>query len=310
MRTLITGGAGFLGSHLCDYLLDRGHTVVCVDNLITGSTHNIAHLAGNKNFSFVEHDVAEPISVKGPFDYVLHFASPASPMDYGKYPLETLMTGSLGTRNTLELSLEGGARFMLASTSEVYGDPLEHPQREDYHGNVDITGPRAVYDEAKRFAETITMAYHRKHRLDVRIARIFNTYGPRMRLGDGRVIPTFMEQAINGEDLTVFGRGTQTRSFCYYRDMVEGLYGLLISDVIEPVNIGDPNEMPVIELAMMVLEISGAGSGIKHLDLPKGDPKMRKPDISRAKNLLAWEPLTPLEEGLTETLSYFQELLE
>ena len=310
MRTLITGGAGFLGSHLCDYLLDRGHTVVCVDNLITGSTHNIAHLAGNKNFSFVEHDVTEPISVKGPFDYVLHFASPASPMDYGKYPLETLMTGSLGTRNTLELSLEGGARFMLASTSEVYGDPLEHPQREDYHGNVDITGPRAVYDEAKRFAEAITMAYHRKHRLDVRIARIFNTYGPRMRLGDGRVIPTFMEQAINGEDFTVFGRGAQTRSFCYYRDMVEGLYGLLISDVIEPVNIGNPNEMPVIELAMMVLKISGAGSGIKHLDLPKGDPKMRRPDISRAKNLLGWEPLTPLEEGLTETLSYFQELLE
>lgn len=310
MRTLITGGAGFLGSHLCDYLLDRGHKVVCVDNLITGSTHNIAHLAGNKNFSFVEHDVAEPISVKGPFDYVLHFASPASPMDYGKYPLETLMTGSLGTRNTLELSLEGGARFMLASTSEVYGDPLEHPQREDYHGNVDITGPRAVYDEAKRFAEAITMAYHRKHRLDVRIARIFNTYGPRMRLGDGRVIPTFMEQAINGEDLTVFGRGTQTRSFCYYRDMVEGLYSLLISDVIEPVNIGNPNEMPVIKLARMVLKISGAGSGIKHLDLPKGDPKMRRPDISRAINLLGWEPLTPLEEGLTETLKYFQELLK
>ncbi len=310
MRTLVTGGAGFLGSHLCDYLLEKGHAVVCVDNLLTGAEDNIAHLSGDKNFTFVNQDVSESIDVDGPLDFILHLASPASPMDYHKYPIETLRVGAMGTYNALELARAMGARFMQASTSEVYGDPKMHPQKEDYPGSVDVTGPRAVYDEAKRYAEALALAYHRHHGLDVRIARIFNTYGPRMRRGDGRVIPAFMEQAIRGEDLTVFGDGTQTRSFCYYRDMAEGLYALLISDVMGPVNLGNPVEMTVMELARLVLELAGAECAIKHLELPRGDPKMRRPDISRAKELLGWAPKTPLEEGLKETLAYFRDLLE
>lgn len=309
MRTLITGGAGFLGSHLCDYLLERGHTVICVDNLITGNTDNIAHLFGNENFKFISHDVTEVLCVEGGLDHVLHFASPASPMDYHRFPIETLKVGSLGTHNALDLALSKGARFMLASTSEVYGDPLVNPQPEDYPGNVSTTGPRAVYDEAKRYAEAVTMAYRRQHRLDVRIARIFNTYGPRMRPEDGRVIPAFLSQAITGEDLTVFGNGTQTRSFCYYRDMVDGLYRLMVSAVAEPVNLGNPHEMTVMELAHLILKLTGANCGIKHLDLPQGDPKKRRPDISKAKKLLDWEPKTPLEEGLIETAAYFRALL-
>lgn len=309
MRTVITGGAGFLGSHLCDYLLEKGHTVICMDNLITGNTDNIAHLSGNENFKFIELDVTKVLSIDGELDCVLHFASPASPMDYHRYPIETLKVGSLGTHNALDLALSKGARFMLASTSEVYGDPLVNPQPEDYPGNVSLTGPRAVYDEAKRYAEAATMAYRRQHRLDVRIARIFNTYGPRMRLEDGRVIPAFLSQAIRGEDLTVFGDGTQTRSFCYYRDMVDGVYRLLLSDVADPVNIGNPHEMTVMELAHLILKFTGARCAIKHLDLPQGDPKQRKPDISKAKKLLNWEPKTPLEEGLRETTDYFRRLL-
>jgi dTDP-glucose 4,6-dehydratase len=310
MKILITGGAGFLGSHLCDYLLKEGHSVICVDNLLTGSPDNIAHLSGNQRFSFLEQDVTEPVRVEGPLDGVLHFASPASPMDYHRYPIETLKTGAQGTENALDLALEKGARFMLASTSEVYGDPTVHPQREDYTGNVNTIGPRAVYDEAKRYAEALTMAYHRTHSLEVCIARIFNTYGPRMRLGDGRVIPAFMEQAIRGEALTVFGRGTQTRSFCYYKDLIEGLHRLFLSEATEPVNLGSPQEKTVLELAQEVLELSGSGSQIKFLDLPEGDPKMRRPDISRAEQLLGWSPETPLKEGLRETLKYFREVIE
>lgn len=309
MRTLITGGSGFLGSHLCDYLLKEGHSVICMDSLLTGNLDNIAHLFGKENFSFIKYDVTNYIYVKGHLDNVLHFASPASPIDFSNLPIQTAKAGALGTHNALGLALAKGARFMLASTSEVYGDPKEHPQREEYTGNVSITGPRAVYDEGKRFAEAITLAYHRYHSLNVRIARIFNTYGPRMQLGDGRVIPAFMEQAINGDELTVFGSGTQTRSFCFYSDMVEGLYKLLCSDITEPINLGNQMEITVLELARIVLELTGSESKIKHLELPQDDPRLRRPDISKARKLLGWEPQTPLEKGLRETIEYYRKII-
>ena len=309
LRTLVTGGAGFLGSHLCDRLIQEGHHVVCMDNLITGNMDNIAHLIGNDNFKFIKHNVTEYIYVEGDLDYVLHFASPASPIDYQNLPIQTLKVGSLGTHKALGLAKAKGARFLLASTSEVYGDPLVHPQSEDYWGNVNPVGPRGVYDEAKRFAEAMTMAYHRYHGVDTRIARIFNTYGPRMRPNDGRVVSNFINQALRGEPLTVYGDGSQTRSFCYVSDMVEGVLRLLNSDVVEPINLGNPQEMTVKELAHLILEITGippqAGS-IVYEPLPQDDPKVRQPDITRAQQLLGWEPRVSLVEGLKETIEYFK----
>lgn len=309
LRTLVTGGAGFLGSHLCDRLIQEGHHVVCMDNLITGNMDNIAHLIGNDNFKFIKHNVTEYIYVEGDLDYVLHFASPASPIDYQNLPIQTLKVGSLGTHKALGLAKAKGARFLLASTSEVYGDPLVHPQSEDYWGNVNPVGPRGVYDEAKRFAEAMTMAYHRYHGVDTRIARIFNTYGPRMRPNDGRVVSNFINQALRGEPLTVYGDGSQTRSFCYVSDMVEGVLRLLNSDVVEPINLGNPQEMTMKELAHLILEITGippqAGS-IVYEPLPQDDPKVRQPDITRAQQLLGWEPRVSLVEGLKETIEYFK----
>lgn len=309
MRVLITGGAGFLGSHLCDRFLAEGHEVIALDNLITGNTDNIAHLAGNKNFRFIHHDVSNYIFVDGPIDAVLHFASPASPIDYLKYPIQTLKVGSLGTHNTLGVAHGKNARFLLASTSEVYGDPLVHPQTEDYPGNVDTIGPRGVYDEAKRFAEAITMAYHRVHGLDTRIVRIFNTYGPRMRLDDGRVVPNFVRQSLNDEPLTVYGDGSQTRSFCFYSDLIEGIYRLLMNpDFHEPVNIGNPREMTILKFAETVNEITGNTGGIVYKEERiKGDPQTRQPDISRAKELLDWEPQVSLEQGLKKTVDFFRD---
>ncbi len=310
VRVLITGGAGFLGSHLCDRFLAEGHDVVAMDNLITGNLHNIAHLKNNPSFAFVEHDVTNFISLDGPIDAIMHFASPASPIDYLKLPIQTLKVGAMGTHNALGLALAKGARILLASTSEVYGDPLEHPQKETYVGNVDTIGPRGVYDEAKRYAESLTMAYHRVHDVQTRIIRIFNTYGPRMRLSDGRVVPNFIAQAIRGEPLTVYGDGSQTRSFQYVSDLVDGAYRLLMSDFPEPVNIGNPYEMSIKEFAETVNEITGNPGGIVYEDQRiKGDPQTRRPDISRAKEILDWEPQVSLHDGLTKTIEYFKEVV-
>lgn len=305
-RVLITGGAGFIGSHLSDRLLEKGCEVIAMDNLITGSTANIAHLAGRRDFSFIHHDVTNYIYVDGPVDCILHFASPASPIDYLELPIQTLKVGSLGTHKALGLARAKNATFLLASTSEVYGDPLEHPQKESYWGNVNPVGPRGVYDEAKRFAEAMTMAYHRYHGVRTRIVRIFNTYGPRMRLNDGRALPAFMGQALRGEDVTVFGDGSQTRSFCYVSDLVDGIVRLLFSEEVEPVNIGNPAEMTILEFARKVVELCGGRSGIVHRPLPVDDPRVRRPDISRARRILGWEPKVNLDEGLRLTLDYFR----
>ena len=310
MRTLVTGGAGFLGSHLCDRLIKEGHEVICMDNLSTGSMDNISHLLGNNLFRFIHYNVTEYIYVEGPLDNVVHLASPASPIDYLEMPIQTLKVGSLGTHKALGLAKEKKARFLIASTSEVYGDPLVHPQPESYYGNVNPIGPRGVYDEAKRFAEALTMAYHRYHGVATRIARIFNTYGPRMRLNDGRVVPTMLGQALKGEDLTVFGDGTQTRSFCYVSDLMEGIYRLLLSDEFNPVNIGNPKEMCVLEFAHLVLSITGSNSKIVFKPLPQDDPRVRQPDISKSKEVLQWEPRVSLEEGLRETIVYFKKKLD
>jgi dTDP-glucose 4,6-dehydratase len=301
MKLLVTGGAGFLGSHLCNFLLSKGHSVICVDNLITGNMANIQHLVDNRNFKFIEQDITEYIPDKD-INYVLHFASPASPIDYLKLPIETLKAGSLGTFNALDLANKKNAKFLLASSSEVYGDPLVNPQEEDYWGNVNPVGPRAVYDEAKRFAEALTMAYHRKHGIDTKIARIFNTYGPRMRKDDGRAIPMFITQALNNESLTVFGDGLQTRSFCYVSDLIEGIYKLMLSDMNEPVNLGNPNEITILELARKILEITNSKNKIVYKPLPENDPKVRRPDITRAREKLGWTPEVPLDEGLRKMM--------
>jgi len=307
VRTVITGGAGFIGSHLCDRFVSDGHEVLCVDSLLTGSRRNFAHLVDHPRFQFVEHNVSEPIEIDGPVDNVLHFASPASPADYLAHPIPTLKVGSLGTHNALGLAKAKDARFLLASTSEVYGDPEVHPQREDYWGNVNPIGPRGCYDEAKRFAEAITMAYHRYHGIKTHIVRIFNTYGPRMRLNDGRVLPNFMRQALRGEPLTIFGRGEQTRSFCYVSDLVEGIVRLLNIEFAEPVNLGNPAEITVMQLAEEILSlVEGTQSKIVYEDLPQDDPKRRKPDISRAQSLLGWQPAIDRSEGLKRSLEYFR----
>ncbi len=308
MKALVTGAAGFLGSHLCEYLLERDVSVVGMDNLLTGDIANIEHLTG-RDFIFVQHDVTNYITLEGPLDYILHFASPASPIDYLKVPIQTLKVGSLGTHNALGLAKAKGARLLLASTSEVYGDPLVHPQAEDYWGNVNPVGPRGVYDEAKRFSEAMTMAYHRFHSVETRIVRIFNTYGPRMRVDDGRAIPAFMSQALRGEDVTVFGDGSQTRSLCFVSDLVDGLYRLLTSEITDPVNIGNPNEMTIRQLAEQIIELTGSKSRIIERPLPVDDPKVRQPDISRARSLLGWEPKVALDDGLGQTLSYFKRKL-
>jgi dTDP-glucose 4,6-dehydratase len=305
-RTLITGGAGFLGSHLCDYLTEKGHEVICIDNLSTGNMENISHLLGKKSFSFIQYDVTNYLHVDGELHNILHFASPASPIDYLRMPIQTLKVGSLGTHKALGLALSKKARFLLASTSECYGDPLVHPQTEEYWGNVNPVGPRGVYDEAKRFAESMTMAYHRYHGVETRIVRIFNTYGPRMRLEDGRALPAFMGQGLRGEDLTVFGDGTQTRSFCYVDDLVEGIYRLLCSAEALPVNLGNPDEITLLELAHRVLRVTGSRSRIVYRPLPEDDPKVRRPDIGKAKRLLGWEPRVSLDEGLQRVLPYFR----
>ncbi len=305
--SVVTGGAGFLGSHLCDRLLAEGHRVIALDNLITGNTDNIAHLAGNDRFAFLKHNVTTYIYLAGQADYVFHFASPASPIDYLELPIQTLKVGSLGTHNALGLAKAKGARFLLASTSECYGDPLQHPQREDYWGNVNPIGPRGVYDEAKRFAEAITMAYHRFHKLDTKIVRIFNTYGPRMRLRDGRVVPAFIGQALKGDPLTVFGDGQQTRSFCYVSDLIDGIYRLSQADYHEPVNIGNPTEFTILEFAKLVLKLTHGKSQIVNKPLPVDDPKQRRPDISLARKLLGWQPKVDLEAGLKKTIEFFRE---
>lgn len=307
MRILITGGAGFLGSHLCDRMLAEGHDVIAMDNLITGSTDNIAHLAGNQHFKFIEHNVTDYIYLKGELDAILHFASPASPVDYLELPIQTLKVGSLGTHNALGLALAKGARFLLASTSEIYGDPLIHPQTEDYWGHVNPIGPRGVYDEAKRFSEAMTMAYHRSHEVDTRIVRIFNTYGPRMRLRDGRVVPNFVSQALRGEPLTVYGDGGQTRSFCYVSDLVDGIYRLLMSNEVEPVNIGNPTEMTILQFAQTINELTHNPGGIRYEPLPKDDPKQRKPNIDKARRILGWEPKVNLAQGMKATIEWFSE---
>ena len=312
MRTVITGGAGFVGSHLCERFLAEGDEVLCVDNLLTGHRRNVAHLLSDPRFHFIEHNISEPLQIDGPVDNVLHFASPASPADYLAHPIPTLKVGSLGTHNALGLAKAKGARFLLASTSEIYGDPEVHPQREDYWGNVNPIGPRGCYDEAKRFAEAITMAYHRYHGVKTRIVRIFNTYGPRMRLNDGRVLPAFMGQVLRGEDLTVFGKGEQTRSFCYVTDLVDGIYRLLHNthDFAEPVNIGNPVELTVHELALEIIAmVPGCKSRIVYNPLPQDDPKRRKPDITRAQTLLGWNPTIDRAEGLARTLDYFRTVL-
>jgi dTDP-glucose 4,6-dehydratase len=306
VRVLITGGAGFLGSHLCDLFLDRGYEVIAMDNLITGSPENVGHLFGRRGFQFVNYDVTNYIHVPGPLNAVLHFASPASPMDYARYPIQTLKVGSLGTHKALGLAKEKNARFLLASTSEVYGDPLVHPQPETYLGNVDPISPRGVYDEAKRFAEAMTMAYHRYHGLDTRIVRIFNTYGPRNRIDDGRVVPTFIAQALRGEPLTVFGDGSQTRSFCYVSDLAEGIFRLLQADYDQPVNLGNPVEMTVLQFAELIQEVVGRRCEIAFRPLPEGDPKVRQPDITRARQVLGWEPRVDVREGLRQTIEYFR----
>ena len=304
---VVTGGAGFLGSHLCDRFLDEGYRVLCLDNLITGNLRNIRHQEKSRDFEYIRHDISKPVHIAGPVDYILHFASPASPVDYLRYPIQTLKVGSLGTHNSLGLAKLKKARLLLASTSEVYGDPLVHPQKETYWGNVNPTGPRGVYDEAKRFAEAITLAYHRYHKVDVRIVRIFNTYGPRMRIEDGRVVPNFIWQALHNKPLTVYGDGRQTRSFCYYTDMVEGIYRLLHGSIIGPVNIGNPDEFTILEFARMVVGMSGTKSRIVYEPLPKDDPKQRRPDISLARKHLKWRPKVKLAEGLEKTIRWFHE---
>jgi len=310
MRTIITGGAGFVGSHLCERFLAEGHEVVVVDSLLTGNIRNIEHLVDDPRFRFIHHNISLPLHLDGPVDNILHFASPASPADYLEHPIPTLKVGSLGTHNALGLAKAKGSRFLLASTSEVYGDPEVHPQREDYWGHVNPIGPRGCYDEAKRFAEAITMAYHRYHGVKTRIVRIFNTYGPRMRLNDGRVLPAFMGQVLRGEPLSVFGKGDQTRSFCYVTDLVDGIYRLLHSDYSEPVNIGNPAEMTVLELAHEILAmVPESKSRIDYLPLPQDDPKRRKPDIGKAQSLLGWEPKVDRAEGLARTLAYFRTVL-
>jgi dTDP-glucose 4,6-dehydratase len=304
-RVVVTGAAGFIGSHLCEALLDRGDAVVAIDNLLTGDTTNVAHLR-DRDFQFIRHDVTQYIDVEGPVDSVLHFASPASPIDYLELPIQTLKVGALGTHNALGLAKAKGARFLLASTSEVYGDPLEHPQHETYWGNVNPIGPRGVYDEAKRFAEAITLAYHRTHQVDTKIVRIFNTYGPRMRLRDGRAIPAFMSQALRNEDVTIFGDGSQTRSFCFVSDLVDGVLRLLASSTNDPVNIGNPHEMTIAEIATIIIKLVGSSSQLVQRPLPVDDPKQRQPDITRARTILKWEPKVSLEDGLLKTVEYFR----
>ncbi len=306
---VVTGGAGFLGSHLCDRLLAEGYKVIAVDNLITGNTNNISHLIGNEDFSFVKYDITNYIFLPGRIDFILHFASPASPIDYLKLPIQTLKVGSLGTHKVLGLAKEKKARVLIASTSEVYGDPVVHPQTEDYWGNVNPIGPRGVYDEAKRFAEAITMAYHRYHGLDTRIVRIFNTYGPRMRLDDGRALPAFVGQSLRGEDITVFGDGSQTRSFCYVSDLVDGIYKLLMSNETDPVNIGNPSEITIKQFAEEVIRLTGTKSKIVYQDLPEDDPKVRQPNIDKAKRILGWEPKVGRTEGLKITIDYFKKVI-
>ncbi|MBX2989889.1 MAG: SDR family oxidoreductase [Bacteroidetes bacterium] len=305
-HAVVTGGAGFLGSHLCDRLLAEGYRVTAIDNLITGDTRNISHLIGNEKFRFIKHDVTEYIYVDGAVHFILHFASPASPIDYLKLPIQTLKVGSLGTHKALGLAKEKNARFLLASTSEVYGDPLVHPQPESYWGNVNPVGSRGVYDEAKRFAEAMTMAYHRYHGVDTRIVRIFNTYGPRMRIEDGRAIPAFVSQALRGEDVTVFGNGSQTRSVCYVDDLIDGIYRLLLSDEVNPVNIGNKDEITMLQLAQEVIELTGSKSKIVFKELPEDDPKIRQPDTTKAKTLLQWEAKVKRHEGLLATIDYFR----
>jgi dTDP-glucose 4,6-dehydratase len=304
--SVVTGGAGFLGSHLVDLLLSRGHRVIAIDNFITGTVDNIAHLAGNQDFKFIQQDVTEFLFLQEPVDYVWHFASPASPIDYAELPIQTLKVGSLGTHKALGLAKQKGARFLLASTSEVYGDPLVHPQPETYWGNVNPIGPRGCYDEAKRFAEAMTVAYQREHNMETRIVRIFNTYGPRMRLNDGRVVPTFLSQALEGKPITVFGAGKQTRSFCFCSDLIEGIYRLMMSSHTEPVNIGNPQEMTMLEFAEAILKLTGSSSKVIFKPLPQDDPKQRRPIITRAQNWLKWEPKVPLKDGLRETIDYFR----
>jgi dTDP-glucose 4,6-dehydratase len=310
MRILITGAAGFLGSHLCDRFLAEGHEVVGMDNFLTGSPENVAHLIGHERFRLVEHDVTNFIYVEGKLDGVLHFASPASPIDYLEYPIQTLKVGSLGTHKTLGLAKAKGARFLLASTSEVYGDPLVHPQPESYWGNVNPVGPRGVYDEAKRFAEAMTMAYHRYHGVETRIVRIFNTYGPRMRPADGRVVSNFLVQALRGDPISIYGDGSQTRSFTYVDDLVDGIYRLFLSDRVDPTNVGNFGEFTIRELADLVLEMTGSSSELVTLPLPKDDPKVRRPDITHAREALGWEPRVSLREGLTKTIPHFKQLVE
>jgi dTDP-glucose 4,6-dehydratase len=307
--SVVTGAAGFLGSHLVDLLLDRGHKVVGIDNFVTGSVDNIAHLGGNPKFKFIEQDVTEFIFLDMPVNYVWHFASPASPIDYLELPIQTLKVGSLGTHKALGLAKLKGARFLLASTSEIYGDPLVHPQTEDYWGNVNTLGPRGCYDEAKRFSEALTMAYHREHGVETRIVRIFNTYGPRMRVNDGRVVPAFISQALNEDSLTVFGDGKQTRSFCYCSDLIEGIYRLMLINDHMPVNIGNPQEMTMLEFAREIIRLTDSKSEIIYKSLPQDDPKQRRPDITRARNLLQWEPSVALEQGLVNTIDYFRKKL-
>ena len=306
MRVLVTGGAGFIGSHLCDRLLTEGHDVIAMDNLVSGSTDNIAHLAGHPHFEFIHHDVTDYIYVPGPLDAVMHLASPASPIDFDRIPIQILKVNSLGTHNALGVAFAKGARFLLASTSEVYGDPLIHPQPETYWGNVNPIGIRGVYDEGKRFSEAITLAYHRIHGLDTRVIRIFNTYGPRMRLNDGRVVPNFVGQALRGEPLTVYGDGSQTRSFCYVSDLVDGMLRLLMSNECGPVNVGNPLEMCIREFAEIINHLTGNQAGIVYEPLPKDDPRIRQPDITRARTLLGWEPKVSLEEGLSHAIAYFR----
>ena len=305
-RVLVTGGAGFLGSHLCDLLLEKGYAVTAMDNLITGTTTNIVHSQGNSNFSFVKYDVTEYLYLKEKADFVFHFASPASPIDYLQYPIQTLKVGSLGTHKTLGLAHAQGATYVLASTSEVYGDPLVHPQTEDYWGNVNPVGPRGVYDEAKRFAEAMVMAYHKAHGVNTKIARIFNTYGPRMRIDDGRVVPTLVKQALRNEPLTIYGDGSQTRSFCYVSDLIEGIHRLALSDEHEPVNLGNPEEHTILDFAEMVMRLSGTRSEITFSESPTDDPRRRRPDITKAKSLLDWEPKVGLEDGLRTTIEWFR----
>src|SRR5476649_1983284 len=304
--SVITGAAGFLGSHLTDLLLSRGHRVIGLDNFVTGSVDNISHLGGNKNFKFIQQDVTEFIFLDEPVDYVWHFASPASPIDYLQIPIQTMKVGALGTHKALGLAKNKKARFLVASTSEIYGDPLIHPQPEEYWGNVNTIGPRGCYDEAKRFAEALTMAYHREHKVETRIVRIFNTYGPRMRLNDGRVVPAFISQALKNKPVTVFGAGRQTRSFCYVSDLIEGIYRLMMSDYDLPVNIGNPTEMTMLQFAAAIIKATGARSKIVHKPLPQDDPKQRKPIITKAKTLLKWEPKVKLDDGMKKTIAYFR----